>query len=56
MATNMIKQVIKYKKSIINPKNKDKRCFLWSVLIGLYNKEIKNHEKGEIYNYRKYVN
>lgn len=30
------------KKAIINPKNKDNKCFMWSVLIGLYGINKKN--------------
>ena len=31
------------KKAIINPKNVDKRCFEYSIVVALHHKEIKNH-------------
>ena len=31
---------IQDKKAFVNVKNKDKKCFMWSVLAGLYSKPI----------------
>ena len=31
------------KKSTINPKNEDNRCFEYSIVVALHHKEIKNH-------------
>ena len=34
---------MKNKKSIINPQNKDNRCFQYSIIASLFHKEIKNN-------------
>ena len=34
---------IKNKKFTINPQNKDNKCFQYSIIVSLYNKEIKNN-------------
>ena len=33
------------KKSIINPKNKDNKCFQYSIIVALHHKENKNHSE-----------
>ena len=37
---------IQNRKAVINIKNKDEKCFLWSVIAGLYgDSHAKNHER-----------
>ena len=39
---------IKNKKCTINPQNKDNKCFQYTVIISLYQKEIKNNPERNI--------
>ena len=44
---------LKYKKAIINIKNKDEKCFLWCILRYLYPKERDAEWKGDLKKYEK---
>jgi len=33
------------KGNIINPKNKDDNCFIWSLILHKYHKKIKSHKE-----------
>ena len=46
---------IKNKKAVINIKNMDEKCFIYSVLYGLYGEEIKKNPQ-ELYHYKKLMN
>jgi hypothetical protein len=48
--------VLASKHAIVNIKNKDDKCILWALLANKYYDTIKNNDKNELYNYRKYEN
>ena len=36
---------LKSKKAVINPQNKDEKCFKWAVIAALHHEEIKKHHQ-----------
>jgi hypothetical protein len=52
----MLPDFLKNTKSIINIKNTDNKCFLWSVLRGIYNKSKNTERYTDLIQYEKTIN
>ena len=49
-------ELLKNKRAIVNIKNNDDKCIIWALLAFLHYNDIKNKDKNQTYNYKKYWN